>query len=255
MHESAAASADPRSSTNRARALARLLAAATVALVATLLIAAPAAAVTCSGSAPTTSRPGQVIVADSFESGSVSTHWVKTDEGDAWAGITTNAPHRGLCAGRITVTSSPTSRANLRHSLPSGTNEMWAIGWFRVDKQGYSGSNVPTFRFFNGSQRILDVFRSNGSGMLWIRTASGTGSWRYVWLGKYIELHRWYKIEIHVLTNWSSSTVSVRVNGTILYGNSHYYLPTSRLTTAMVGAEHVKQVGDLSFDDIILTVV
>lgn len=252
MHASAAAGPGPQPHRRRAHAVALLLATAAV-LVAGVLSAAPAAAASCGGSSPPIDRPGSVVVADSFESGSVSTYWTKTDEGDAWAGITTSGPHRGLCAGRIIVTSSSTSRANLRRGLPSGTDEIWAVGWFRVDRQGYSGSNVPTFRFFNGSQRILDVHRANGSGSLWLRTASGSGSWRYVWLNRYIELHRWYRIDVHIRTSWSSSVVSVWVNGTRVYANTAYSLPASRLTTVMIGAEHVKQLGDFSVDDVVLT--
>lgn len=212
----------------------------------------PVDAVTCGGTAPTVSRPGTVVVADSFESGSLWSHWSVTDEGDAWAGITTSA-YRGRCAGRVIVTSSWNSRANMRHGLPSGTANVWAVGYFRVDKQGYWGSNVPTFRFFDGTRRILDVYRSNGTGDMWIRTATGNGSWRYTRLNRQLALHEWIKLEVHVRTNWGSSTVEVWINGIRRYYSSSYSLPTSRLTTVMVGAEHIKQLGDFSVDDVVVT--
>lgn len=238
----------------RHRRLAGLLLSAALALLVGALTAPAAVAVTCSSAPqPTSTRPGTVLVTDTFESGSLS-RWAVRDEGDAWAGITTSAPRSGSCAGRLVVTSSSTSMAHLRRYTPSGTADVWARGWFRVDRQGYVGSNVPTFRFFNGSQRILDVFRANGTGQLWIRSASGSGSWRYVWLNRYMELHRWYQVEIHVRSAWSESIVSVYVNGTLLYGNSRYYLPASRVTTVQIGAEHYRQVSDLSFDDIIVKV-
>lgn len=216
---------------------------------------ATAAASWCSAAAarPTTTRSGRVIVADNFESGSLSTNWTKTDEGDAWAGVTTSWRRSGLCAGRLIVTSSSTSRANIQRSLPWDTDDVWAIGWFRVNRQGYSGSNVPTFRFFNGSQRILDVYRQNISGDLWLRTASGTGSWRYVRLNRTLALSTWYKIEVRVRPAWGSSHVSIWLNGSEIHRTWSMYLPASRLTTVMVGAEHVRQVMDLAFDDVILT--
>jgi len=241
---------------NRALAWARaVLASAGLAVAASLTSPAPVAAITCSTTTglPTVTRPGTVIVRDSFESGSVRTKWAVTDEGDAWAGITTAAPKRGLCAGRLVVTSSSTSRANLRHALPTGTSDVWSVGWFRVDKQGWAGSNVPTFRFFNGTTRILDVFRANGTGMMWLRTRSGSGSWTYHSLGTFIPLHSWFKVEIHVRTNWHASTVSVYINGSHRYASASYYLPAGHLTKVMIGAEHVRQVCDLSFDDIVVT--
>jgi hypothetical protein len=208
----------------------------------------------CSSSVgtPTTYRSGTTVVADNFESGSLTTKWTKTDEGDAWAGVTTSFDHSGACAGRLVVTNSWTSRANIRRGLPSGTDEVWASGWFRVNKQGYWGSNVPTFRLFNGSTRILDVHRQNISGAMWLRTRTSSGSWRYVKLGPTLALGRWYYVEVHVRTAWSSSYVTVWLNGTMLYRNAAYSLPTSRLTTVMIGAEHYRQLGDLGFDDVVV---
>jgi hypothetical protein len=233
--------------------LARLIGGASIAFAALVLDIGTAHAASCGGSAPVASRPGTVIVADGFESGSVRTHWSVTDEGDAWAGITTSAPHRGMCAGRIVVTSSSTSRANLRRGLPAVTTNVWAVGWFRVEREGSRGSNVPTFRFFNGSNRVLDVFRANGTGAMWLRTASGTGSWRYTWLNAQLPLHRWAKIEVHVRANSSQSTVSVWIDGVRRFESSSYSLPASRLTMVMIGAEHVKQVEDLWVDDVVVT--
>jgi hypothetical protein len=214
----------------------------------------PSAASWCSSSVgtPTSYRTGTVVVADNFESGSLTTKWSKTDEGNAWAGVTNAFHHTGACAGRLIVTSSSTSRANIRHGLASGTDEVWATGWFRVNKQGYWGSNVPTFRLFNGTTRILDVHRQNGTGVLWLRTRTRSGAWRYVNLGRTLALGRWYFLEVHVRTAWSASYVTVWLNGTRLYRNAAYSLPTSRLTTVMIGAEHVRQVMDLGFDDVVV---
>jgi hypothetical protein len=190
-------------------------------------------------------------VRDNFESGTLS-KWSTTDEGDAWAGVTDDYAYKGDCAGRLIVTGSSTSRANIRRTLPGGTTDVWAVGRFRVLREGYSGSNVPTFRFFNGSARIADVHRQNGTGQLWLRTARGDGSWRYVRLNKEIDLNRWYRVIVHVRTDWSRSTVEVRVDGSVLYYSGGYYLPSGRLTAAMVGAEHQRQKMDLVFDNVVV---
>ena len=215
---------------------------------------APTAASWCSSSVgtPTIGRSGTTIVADNFESGSLSTKWSKTDEGDAWAGVTNSWAKTGGCAGRLIVSSSYTSRANIRRGLPSGTDEVWATGYFRINKQGAWGSNVPTFRLFNGNTRIIDLHRLNGSGKLDLRSRTSSGGWRYVNLGRYIELGRWYYIELHVKAAYGSSLVSVWLNGTMLYRSYSYPLVTSRLTTVMIGAEHVRQVMDLGFDNVVV---
>lgn len=201
---------------------------------------------------PTTTRPGVVILSDNFEDGSLW-RWRVVDDGDAWAGISNSRDHTGRCAGRLTATWSSTSRSNVQKTLPTGTNDIWASGWFRVDKQGLWGSNVPTFRFFNGSTRIADVHRQNSTGELYLRTRTSSGSWRYVRLNRRMEMYRWYKVEVYVRTAGSSSAISVAIDGTWAYRTTATYLPATRLTTAMIGSEHVRQVMDLSFDNVVMT--
>jgi hypothetical protein len=200
---------------------------------------------------PWSSRPGDLVNRDNFESGSLS-RWATTDEGDAWAGVTDDYAVTGDCSGRLIVTGSSTSRANIRTGLPAGTNDAWAIGWFRILREGYDGSNVPTFRFFNGPRRIADVYRENGGGGLWLRTARGDGSWSYARLRRWVSLNAWHKIVVHVHADWSASRVDVLLDGVLVISDASIYLPAERLTTAMVGAEHVRQKMDLVFDNIIV---
>ena len=200
---------------------------------------------------PSADRPGDYVVRDHFESGSLA-KWTVTDEGDAWAGATDDVARRGLCAGRLIVSSSSTSRANVRTWLPEGSTDAWAIGWFRVLSEGYSGSNVPTFRFFDGSKRIVDVHRQNGSGDLWLRSSDGHGSWRYVHLGMTVSLKSWHRVAIHVEAGWSAGAVAVYVDDELRFRDDSYYVAASRISTVMVGAEHVRQKMDLVFDDIVV---
>jgi hypothetical protein len=201
---------------------------------------------------PTVTRPGALVVSDGFEDGSLW-RWRVVRDGDARAYVSNSRSSSGRCSGRLIVSSDATARANVQRALPTGTDEVWAMGWFRVDREGGPESNVPTFRFFDGSSRILDVYRQNGTGDLWIRTATGTGTWRYVQLDRKLELFRWHHVEVHVRAAWGSSAISVRLDGAELHRTSSAYLPTSRLTIAMIGAEHVRQEMDLSFDDIVIT--
>jgi hypothetical protein len=201
---------------------------------------------------PTQTRPGTLVLRDGFEDATLI-RWRVVDEGDAWARISSTYSRTGGCSGRLTVTSSWNSRANVQKALPAGTNDLWAVGWFRVDKQGSWGSNVPTFRFFNGSTRLLDVHRQNMTGDLFVRTRTSSGSWRYVKLNRTMNMYQWYKIEVYLRAAWSSSSISVWVNGTEVYRTSSAYLAASSMTTAMIGSEHQRQVMDLSFDDVVLS--
>jgi hypothetical protein len=94
--------------------------------------------------------PGQVVLADSFESGTFQSWTTVTVEGDAQVGIEWPVAHSGTCAGTFQVTTSDTSRANITKALPAGTSDVWAEGWFRVEGEGASNSNVGYLRFFDG---------------------------------------------------------------------------------------------------------
>lgn len=223
-------------------------------LAGVLVLAAPggqaATGVTCitSTPAPSNSHPGSYVVRDNFETGDFRRWSRVVAEGDAWAGVTSSRRVDGACAGRLIVTDRWDSRGNIRKTLPSGTRDVWLDGWFRVDRQGAWGSNVPIWRLFDGSRRIADVHRQNVAGELWLRTSDGNGGWRYRKLGRQLAMGTWYRIQFHVYANWSGSDIDVWVNGTQLYHNGSHWLPAGALTTAMIGAEHRRQVMDLSFD-------
>ena len=214
----------------------------------------PAQAVTCApdGTLPSNGDAGTVRLADDFETGNLR-RWSKVvREGDASVSVQNAKFHDGHCALRLWVTTRSDSRANVRKYLATDTRTIRASGWFRVDRQGVTGSNVPIFRFFDGDRRMVDVHRRNGSGDLWLRTSDGRGGWTYVRLGKYMPLGKWMYFKFRVTADWSSSVVSVSVNGTYLYWRQGHRVPTSRVNMVMVGAEHVKQQMDLYIDEIVI---
>ena len=192
-----------------------------------------------------------VAVADTFERGRLS-KWHVVQDGDAFAGTTRDDPFDGNISGRLRATAARTSRANIQTRLADGTAEVWASGSFRVDDQGRRESNVPTFRFFNGTARVLDVFRQNVTGQLFLRTTDGPGDWDYVKLQRRMDIGRWYRIDIHVRALLNRSTISIAVNGRTVYQTSTAELHVRRLTTVMIGSEHVQQVMDLAFDDVVV---
>jgi hypothetical protein len=138
---------------------------------------------------------------------------------------------------------------NIMATLPAGTSIVSLDGRFNVAGQGLSSSNVPTFRLFDRGTRILDVYRQNVTGSLWLRTYDGAGGWTFYDLHRIIPMYQWFEMAIQAKAAGASSSVSVTLNGTLLFSGT-IPLITTTLSDAMVGAEHVRQVMDLYFDDV-----
>lgn len=210
---------------------------------------------------PINADPGTTVLSDGFESNNFS-NWTRVvQEADATAVVQTNTVKIDNCAAKIHVTANTGSRANISKTLPSASREVWATGWFNITRQGAStASNVPTFRFFNGSTRILDVSRQNGSGSFFVRYPSATGN-TIVSTGRTLNVNQWYQIKIHAVANGQQSQVEVWLDGTKVFDrtNSTTGYATfgnfTSITSLMVGAEHVLQDGDFVADDIVAKVL
>jgi hypothetical protein len=231
-----------------AAALAALL------LVASAAAAPAASAITCNTATatPTTGDPGSVVLADNFETGSFSRWTTVVRNGDASAYVTGTHHVSGWCGGRLHVTSNSGSRAYIQKSFGWQARDVWATGQFYIDGGGWVPNNVPYLRLWNGGRRILDVYRQNGAGALWLRAATSDGSWSYVKLKSWVSLDAWHSLKIHASPAWSSSTVEVWFDGVRVYSNGNKYLPTDNLTSVMIGAEHYRQQMDLYFDDVVI---
>lgn len=218
---------------------------------------------TCDSTAPLPANadPGNLVIADGFESNSFSNWTTVIREGDATAQVQTSTVKNNNCAALIHVTGNSGSRANIAKTLPSASREVWATGWFNITREGAStSSNVPTFRFFNATTRLLDVSRQNGSGALFVRWPTATGQ-SINSTGRTLNVGQWYKIKIHAVANGSQSQVEVwlddvkifeRINSTTGYASFGSF---TNISTLQVGAEHVLQDGDFAVDDIVAKVL
>ena len=191
-------------------------------------------------------------MADNFESNTFAA-WTEVDqEGDASATISTTLSHSGNCAGKLVVTTSPTSMAYIRKDLGGNKTEVWASGWFDVPQAGVVGNDVPYLRFFDGVDRIVDVFRQNSGGGAWLRTADGSGSWNYQDLHTPMPVDTtWHQVTLHVAPNGATSTIDVWIDGSSVYSSTTFDLHTTvHLSMVQLGAEHVSQQMVEYFDDI-----
>lgn len=201
--------------------------------------------------APANSDPGTVVVADNFENGLGL--WSVAQYGDARVTTQSETVRSGGCAARISVTRNSGSLGNLTRTLPSGTREIWASGWFNFEMQGVSTSwNLPTFRMFTDGKRVLDVSRQNGSGSLFVRWPNGSGGWTLRSTGLYPSQKRWYHFKIHAIANYGQSTVEVWLDGSRIFATTSATLGTSRLSRQMVGADHATQEGVVAVDDVVV---
>ena len=205
---------------------------------------------------PTTTDPGTVAVADNFEE--AFGQWTEVaQEGDATAQIQNQAVKNGRCSLKLTVTNNIwSSRANLTKTLPARSKEVWASGWFNMLQEGSdSGWNLPTFRFFVGGKRVLDVSRQNVTGNSFVRWRTPSGGWAYGYPNRVLSLNRWYHVKVHTIANGDLSTVEVWFDNTLVYRNTAITLGTDSFDYVMLGAEHQNQVGVLAADDAVIKTI
>jgi hypothetical protein len=206
--------------------------------------------------APTNSDPGAVVIAENYETG--LSKWTKiTQQGDALVSTTSAAAKTGRCSGMLHVTTAVwDSRANMMKSLPAGTNEIYARGWFRVAAEGVNSTwNTPTFRFLSNGKRVLDVSRQNVTGNFFVRFPDKAGGWTIPSTGKSMQVGRWYDVRVHAIANGLLSTVEVWLDGTRVYATTTATLGVDRFDVAMVGAEHQNQEGDVQADDVVVKAI
>lgn len=202
---------------------------------------------------PTTSDPGTTVLADGFDSYNFSKWSAVGLAADGTALIQTSTVHTPLCAAQLHVTSTTQSKANLVKNLSS--SEVYADGWFDVTAEGASTSNVPEFRLFNGTTRVVSLYRVNVGGYLYLSVPNGSGGTSFISLGQARALNTWFHYNVHAIANGSASTVVVTVDGVQRYGSATVPLGVSSFTSLMVGSEVVSQVGDLNVDDVVIKTV
>ena len=223
---------------------------------------AQAAASPCNPAAPapTNADPGSVVLADNFETNDFSKWTTVTHLGDATAAVQSAIFNSPACAARISVTGNSGSEANVVKNLPAPAREVWASGWFDITREGSaSNNNVPTLRFFNGSQRVLDVSRQNISGDLFVRWPTGSG-FTIIGVG-HLAVGQKFALKIHLVLNGTQSQAQVWQDGTKLFDRSNSTTgfidlgSNTSINVLQLGAEHVMQDGDMIADDIILKTV
>jgi hypothetical protein len=217
-------------------------------------LALPAHAGTCEPltSTPSDGHPGEVVVADNFESGTLSEYSVQ-ESGTGTVSVSAARAHTGVCSAYLHATADSGSLANFSTPLPSGTHEVYADGWFDIAQAGDPSDDVPYFRFFSGSTRFVDVYRHNSNGQLWLRILAPGGSFSFARLvAPSISLGAWHHVVVHVIPKGNATTVQVWFDGSAVYSSARVNTTASSVTSVMNGAEHYQQMEDTYIDDLVV---
>lgn len=201
---------------------------------------------------PADAFPGTIVLADNFESGTL-TGWDVRAGGDGLADVeSAPAPvYDGGCAARFRTTATAGSLANASVPLPPGTGQVYADGWFDITDDG--GSSNPYFRFFAGATRVAQVYRVTGNGQLWVEVLTGAGSYTHLKMtSRAVSLSAWHRIQVALLPGGAATTVQVWLDGALLFSSSGIDGFTAPITTVMLGNERSAQPGDVSADDVIV---
>ena len=193
------------------------------------------------------SASADAVFNDGFESGDFSAWSLAQTAGDGTASVQSAIVSTGSLAAQLSETANAGSKAYVRKTFDSARQDLTATGDFRVLQQGASGGNVPFFRFLDpSSARVVSVYRQNTTtGKIGLTyggsSISTTGS---------LPLDTWGTISMHVITNGATSTVEVRLNGTLIYQTQSASLGTAGVSTVQIGNDTAAQAFTLVADTI-----
>jgi concanavalin A-like lectin/glucanase superfamily protein len=193
------------------------------------------------------SARADTIFTDGFESGDFS-QWSQVQTGgDGTAVVQSAVVRTGTLAAQLSESSTAGSKAYVRMTFGAAQQDLTASGDFRVLQQGASGGNVPFFRLLDpNSARILSLYRQNGtSGSIGLGYAGS-----YFSTSGSLPLNTWGTIALHVITGGTSSTVEVRLNGTLIYQTTGANLGTAGVSTIQLGNDTAAQAGSVVADTI-----
>jgi Concanavalin A-like lectin/glucanases superfamily len=188
-----------------------------------------------------------ILFSDGFESGDFSAGTLVKTGGNGTTVVQSSIIKTGTYAAQLSETASSGSLAYARKTLLGGQVDLTASGDFQVLQEGASGGNVPFFRFFasDGTTRIVSLYRQNVNGKIYV----GYGGSTFVSSAKLV-LNTWANLQLHVIIA-ATSTVEVRLNGTLIYQATSANLGTTAAAASVqLGNETAAQQFTLVADNI-----
>ncbi|MCQ9163351.1 polysaccharide lyase [Arthrobacter sp. STN4] len=209
----------------------------------------------CTAAVPTNNFPGTTVVADGFECGNLG-KWTVHTGGDGTATAQQSPVRTGLYSAGLVTTTNSLSLANMTHSIPAGSTDVYADGWFDISAIGPTGNDVPYFRFFTGSTRFADIYRYNSNGQLWLRVLNPTGTDTYTQLtAGSVSTNAWHRLQMHVAAHGAATTIEVWLDGAQVYSSAAVATSATSTSTVMMGSEHTPQPASINIDDTVIKAV
>jgi hypothetical protein len=187
------------------------------------------------------------VFADGFESGDFSA-WSQVQTAvDGTAAVQSTIVRTGSVAAQLSESAKAGSKAYVRKTLSAPQQDLTATGDFQVRQAGASGGNVPFFRLLDPSgTRLISVFRQNDTkGTIELAIGSSHPATTAA-----LALGTWATVSLHVITAGTSSTVEVRLNGTLVYQSTAASLGTAGVSTIQIGNDTAAQAFNLVADTI-----
>ena len=189
---------------------------------------------------------------DGFESGDTSQWDTLVATAPDTITVVSGSAHDGSFGLHINeaLTGTPTY---VRKSF-TATDRIKVAGWFRSPTVGASGNNNANIRIFSAGVRILDMYRQNENGGLWLRTRNNAGTNVFTRLANdgYASTNEWYHLEL-LVEYGGVGTVShcqAWVDGVEVLDSSVFDLDSGAYDQVQLGAEHPNQYVDLDVDEV-----
>lgn len=189
---------------------------------------------------------------DGFESGSFSAWTTITTATGGVASVQGSIVRTGAYAARLSETSTSGSRAFIRKTLATAVTDTTVSLNVLIESEGASGGNVPILRLYDpAGTRLFTLYRQNlATDSVYASWTSG-GSTIRAGSGK-IPLGTWQAVSVHVITNGSSSTVEVAIDGTLVLQTSAAVLGTTGIKSIQLGNDTAAQAFSLVADDVLV---
>lgn len=198
------------------------------------------------------------IFQDGFESGNFTAGgWsAVTVSGTGTATVTTERPRSGTYSAHL-VKPRTDNALYLRKTF-TATNSVIGEAWYnwRTDS-GSTTTNGTGPRIFSAGNRIVDVFRQDGTNkQIWLRyhaTDLTGANAQYVNTGQTSELNTWVKLSLRVdYASGANSRIRVWVNDVLRIDQGGLTLYAGNYDAFQLGSEHTDQYLDLFVDDVLV---
>ena len=137
--------------------------------------------------------------------------------------------------------------AYIRKTLDAPATTLTVLGSLRIDGEGPVGGNVPLLRLYDpAGTRLVSLYRPNGNTKIYV----GHSGVNVATAGR-LSTGTFARFEVDVTTaGTGASTVTVRVNGAVVYSSNTADLGTAGVSTIQLGNDTKNQPFIVYADDV-----